>query len=131
MELLYKPDWETAKKNFLAWWEHEYFGRCAIAVTAPKAAPLAAPKSGATMMPPALPAKLEDRWLDFEYLSAANEYRMQTTYYGGEAFPDWNPGFPGCISHDVFLGCNITLQEMRGWADPIIQDGTLDSHDYT
>lgn len=35
MELLFKPDWEQTKERFSAWWAHEDFGRCAIAVTAP------------------------------------------------------------------------------------------------
>jgi hypothetical protein len=123
MDLLYKSDWELTKKNFIAWWEHEYFGRCAISVKAPKA--------GVKMTPPPLPAKVEDRWLDVDYLTASNKYRMETTYYGGEAFPDWNPGFPGWDTHWAFLGCNTTLAEETGWSDPIISDGPLESHDYT
>ena len=122
MDLLYKPDWENAKQNYLAWWEHEYFGRCAIAIYAPK--------KGVTKQPPPLPEKVEDRWLDFNYLAAMNEYKMQTTFYGGEAFPDWNPGFPGNDTHCAYLGCNVTLAETTGWGDPIIDDGELTSHDY-
>ena len=122
MELLYKPDWEDTKKNYLAWWDHEYFGRCAIAVYAPK--------KGVSMAPPPLPGKLEDRWLDFDYLAAKNEHRMRTTFYGGEAFPDWNPGFPGCDGHCTYLGANVTLKEETGWIDPIISDGPLTDHDY-
>jgi len=122
MDLLYKPDWETTKQNYLAWWEHEYFGRCAISVTAPRA--------GAALQPPPLPEKVEDRWLDFGYLAATNEYRMKSTYYGGEAFPQWHPGHPGNAGHSALLGCRITLMENTGWADTIIGDGDLVSHDY-
>ena len=122
MELLYKPDWETTKQNYLAWWEHEYFGRCAIAVTAPK--------DGVTLSPPPLPDKVEDRWLDFGYLAALNEYRMQSTFYGGESFPQWNPGYPGNASHSTLLGCSVALKESTGWVDTIIGDGDLATYDY-
>ena len=122
MGLLYKPDWEQTKENYKAWWEHEYFGRAAIFVTAPK--------DGASIKPPPLPEKVEDRWLDFDYLAASNEYRMKTTFYGGEAFPDWNPGYPGNDWHAAYLGCKVELAEDTGWAYPTIADGELVSHDY-
>ena len=122
MELLYKPDWETTKQNFRAWWNHEYFGRCAISITAPK--------NGFRKYPPSLPAKLEDRWLDFDYLAAINEHRMQSTFYGGEAFPEWNPGSPGYSNQSVFLGCNIALKEATAWVYPIIDKGELTSYNY-
>jgi len=122
MELQYKPDWETTKQNYLAWWEREYFGRCAIAVTAPK--------NGVALTLPPLPDKVEDRWLDFGYLTALNEYWMQSTFYGGEAFPLWHPGYPGNAGHATLLGCKIDLKEDTGWAGSIIEDGDLTSHDY-
>lgn len=121
--MLYKPDWEKTKENYKEWWAHEYFGRCAMSVTAPKA-------SKALEEPPALPLKVEDRWLDFEYLAAANDYRMRNTYYGGEAFPSWHPGFPGCDSHAAYLGSKVTLDENTGWLEPIIETGGLTDHHY-
>ena len=120
--LEYKPDWEDAKSNYRAWWEREYFGRCAIAVYAPK--------KGVKLRRPPLPAKLEDRWLDLKYLAKLNEYRMKTTFYDGEAFPIWNPGYPGHDSHPVYLGCNCKLSEDTGWVDPIIDEGELTDYDY-
>ena len=80
MSLLYKPDWEQAMENYKAWWAQEDFGRCAISITGRKA-------GTEHIKPPKLPDKIEDRWLDYDYLHAKNEYQMQTTYYGGEAFP--------------------------------------------
>ena len=37
MQLEYKPDWEETQERYRAFsfWAHEYFGRAAIAVTAP------------------------------------------------------------------------------------------------
>lgn len=123
MNLLYKPDFEKAQENYKAWWEHEYFGRCAMFVTAPKT--LKDPG-----LPPPLPEKTEDRWIDFNYLTASNEYRMSHTYYGGEAFPVWHPGHPGCDGHSVYLGAQVTLKENTGWVEPIISEGELTDHYY-
>jgi hypothetical protein len=104
MDLLYKPDWEEAKKRYEAWWAHEHFGRCGISVTAPKSG--LPPRD-----PPAMPARVDDRWLDFDYIAAANEHRLSRTFYGGEAVPIWHPGYPGSAWIPTFLGAPLTLAE--------------------
>ena len=124
MSLLYKPDWDETMDNFRAWWAGEDFGRCAIAVTGRKA-------GTEGILPPPFPERVEDRWLDYEYLHERNEYEMTTTYYGGEAFPMWNPGFPGWDGLGALLGIDIHLDENTGWGDPIIAEGALSDHDIT
>ena len=123
MQLLYKPDWEQTKEHFEAWWKREDLGRCALAVTAPQ-------DGSRGIRPPEFPKKVEDRWLDFDWLHEINEYRMKTTFYGGEAFPVWNAGYPGWECIQTFLGCPIDLGEETGWIHPIIADGELTDHDY-
>lgn len=123
MQLLYKPDWEETKERFKKWWTGEYFGRCAMAVYAPIS-------DRRNLKEPPLPEKTEDRWLDFDYLIRLNEYRMRTTFYGGEAFPLWTPGYPGWDFIPTYLGCRVTLSETTGWLDPIISEGDLKDHDY-
>lgn len=39
MPMKYKPDWEATQQRLRAWWNHESFGRCALAVWAPLANP--------------------------------------------------------------------------------------------
>ena len=34
--LKHKDDWDEAKEHFKLWWQGEYFGRCVLAVTAPR-----------------------------------------------------------------------------------------------
>ncbi len=123
MELLYKPDWEETKERYRRWWSGDYFGRCGLWVTAPKA------NHGAEA-PPRQPDRIEDRWLDLDYLRAVNEYHLSTAFYGGEAFPIWSPGYSGWNSLGAFLGCSVTLHETTGWIDPLIADGDLTGHDY-
>lgn len=122
MELEYKPDWDETKKRMSAWWAHEDFGRCAIAVTAEKSGS----KYGE---PPRLPDKKEDWWFDFDYLHAIHEYRMKHTFYGGESIPIWNTG-DGWLNIAGFVGCPVRLDEETGWADPIIAVGELTDYDY-
>ncbi len=122
MNLQYKPDWEKTRERMSAWWAHEDFGRCAIAITAEK--------SGMKHEePPSLPGRKEDWWFDFDYLHALHEYQMKHTYYGGEAIPIWNTG-DRWMQIAGFIGCQIRLNEETGWADPFIGDGELAEHDY-
>ena len=119
MGLVYKPDWEETKQRYLAWWNGEYFGRCALAVTAPKAQP---PR----VEPPRAPADPVQRWTDLDYIAELNDYVHATTYYGGEAFPVWTGGYPGHTAIPAFLGCPVTLDEATGWWDPILTEADWD-----
>ena len=123
MNLLYKPDWEETKERFEAWWAGEALDRCLIQVTAPRS-------DAPVEDPPPLPEKAEDRWLDYDYLRALNDYRMRRTFYGGEAFPVWNPGYPGWAFIPCYLGARIDLKEDTGWIYPLIEEGELTDHDY-
>ena len=119
MSLLYKPDWEEAQEHFLAWWKGEAFGRAALAVTAPRADAL-------LIEPPPPPADPVQRWTDLDYISALNEYRHATTFYGGEAFPIWNGGYPGHTAIPAYLGCPTTLDMETSWWDPVLTEDDWD-----
>ena len=119
MPLAYKPDWEETQQRYRAWWAHEYFGRCAIAVTAPRAGVPELP-------PPACPATPYARWTDLDYAAACNEYEMSRTFYGGEAFPVWTVGYPGHMSIPIFLGCPLVLDFHTGWWQPVVTGESLD-----
>ncbi len=119
MSLTYKPDWPEAQQHFLAWWEGEAFGRCAFAVTAPRA-------DRATRMPPAFPEDPLTRWTDLDFIAELNTYRHATTFYGGEAFPIWEAGYPGHAAIPAFLGCPTRLDMETGWWDPAFSDDDWD-----
>jgi len=125
MDLLYKSDWEETKKRYEAWWNHEAIGRCAIWVTAPRDG---VPEEE----PPPMPKQKNVRWFDFNYLYAINEFAWRHTFYGGEAFPAFHPGYPGWGWMATYLGCPITLDDTTdtGWVEPIINQGTLTDYDY-
>lgn len=113
MPLEYKPDWEAAQEHYRAFWAHEFFGRAAIAVTAP----LDEPPDAA---PPVRPPTPYERWTDLDYLAALNTYHMRRTFYGGEAFPIWSVGYPGHMSIPTFLGCRLDLDYDTGWWHPVV-----------
>jgi len=123
MTLKFKPDWEETKQRMLAWWNGETIGRCAMAVYAQK-------NIETNIQLPELPEKIEDRWIDFNYLRESNEYRLSNTYFGGEALPIWNAGYPGWDMIQTYFGTPIDLRETTGWHSPIIADGPLTDHDY-
>lgn len=119
MNLLYKDDWEATKERFCAWWAGEYFGRCALAVTAPR-------DDAPDEPPPTPPENPVERWTDLDYITALNDWKMRRTYYGAEAFPCWNGGYPGHTSIPAFLGCPVTLDDRTGWMEPILLDEDWD-----
>ena len=114
MSLVYKEDWDEAKQRYQAWWNGEYFGRCALWVTAPR--------ENVPNNPPPLqkPKEPIERWTNLDYISVQIEYRLSRTFYGGEAFPHWSPGYPGTDSIATFLGCPLHLDYRTGWREPIL-----------
>ncbi|NQU10065.1 hypothetical protein HQ590_04700 [bacterium] len=119
LELLYKPDWVETQERHLAWWRHEYFGRCALAVRAPKDNPPAVPE-------PPLHTSIRQKWYDLEHIDRWNQYTMGRTFFGGEALPIWSPGYPGNNSIPVLLGNEHELDEHTGWTkgDPVLAHRT-------
>ncbi len=119
MTLLYKDDWEETKERYRAWWAGEYFGRCALAVHAPR-------DDRPDEEPPVAPEDPEDKWTNLEYWAAQREWSYRRTFYGGEAFPVWSCGYPGNKRLAAFLGCPVTLGERTGWVDPILDGDDWD-----
>lgn len=125
MPIEYKEDWEEAKERYRMWWNGEYFGRCGLSVYAPKAKlPENLPS------PPPNPKDPLDHWTNIELITARNNYHLSRTFYGGEAFPQWSPGYAGVNSITSFLGCPLTLDYETGWHEPIMTDDDWDIRKY-
>jgi len=120
-KLEYKPDWAVVKQNFIKWWKHEYFGRCAISVIAPKNKPPYLNK-------PPKASSIHQQWYDLEWINSVRQYEMARTFYGGEALPIWSAGYPGNTSIPVFLGAKCKLDEVTGWIEPTVLADSLDFH---
>ncbi len=119
MNLIYKPDWEETKENYRKWWAGEYSGRCAIAVYAPKRNPPDIPQ-------PDPPKDVHQKWYDLDYISRVNLYNLSHTFFGAEAIPIWNGGYPGHTAIPTYMGCPVHLDMRTGWWEPILLGEELD-----
>lgn len=113
--LAFKEDWEETKRRFLLWWDHAYFGRCAMAVTAPNN------NSSDVSRPPA-PDSPEQRWYDLDWISRNMEHYLCSTFFGGEALPVWNAGYAGVSAIPALLGCPTDVGVETAWWHPILTD---------
>lgn len=122
MPLKFKEDWDETKERFIKWWNHEYFGRAAIAAYAPR-------KNPPDIQPPPAPKSPEQKWYDLDWISRNTEYYLSRLYYGGEAFPTWCAGYSGVSAIPALLGCPTRIDMDTGWWDPILTDpDKLDFH---
>jgi hypothetical protein len=129
MAKFWKEDWERARKNLLRWWRLE---GPAISVMAPKDEPWAElpaperelpfcqpngpkaprPAVGAPTFP--VPDDPLAMWTDPEVRFRAAEHQMAHTFYGGEAFPYFDPHLgPG--NDAAFLGAEPSFSETDAW----------------
>ena len=114
-----KPDWEEAQQRLAAWWRGEVMDRFVLQVTAPRDKPLAVEASAGR------PRDVEGRWLDPGHRIAAAEKRFAATWFGGEAFPYFDPHLgPGSLA--LYLGSEPVFAEDTVWYQPCIFD--LDAH---
>ena len=120
MELLYKPDWQQARKHYLAWWAHECLSRCCLAVTATR-------RDAPDLPAPPAPDSIRQKWYDLDLISRQRQYEMARTFFGGEALPVWHGGYPGHTAIPTFLGCRVELDWETGWWQPILTAEELDA----
>lgn len=111
--MLYKDDWELAQERMMAWWEQEIIDRACVQVTAPRA--------GISRRKIPEPATVEERWTDLDYVVESQSEDISCTYYGGEAFPLFNPNL-GPDIFAAFLGAPIHFAGDTSWVDPVISD---------
>jgi len=109
--VLYKPDWDDAKRRLEAWYRCEIIDRCCVAVTAPK--------QGVTPREIPAPPTLEKRWLDVDYLFERGEEGFRRTFYGGEAVPVFRPEL-GPPAFSAWLGGELEFMPTTTWADRCI-----------
>jgi hypothetical protein len=109
-------DFESISKNFEYFWNREYFGRCAVRVTAPKV-PLEKP----------IFSNYEDivkEWTDGERLLKKNRKNSENTYFLGEAYPLFGLNL-GAAGHAGFFN-NIRHQIAETiWFFPIDENEKL------
>lgn len=116
---MYKQDWEQAQSRMEAWWHQAIVDRPCLQVTAPRAGHEEAQRRGWRRDPS---VSLERWWTDVDYMVERGARRIEATFYGGEAFPLFNPNI-GPDAFAAFLGAEVRLQdESTNWVEPLIDD---------
>jgi hypothetical protein len=112
----YKEDWDETRQRLEAWWRGEFFGRCALALYAPK-------KNPPDLPPPPPPTTPKEIGFDFLDPSPERfEYRLSRNYYGGEALPRWIGSAAARSCLPAILGCPTDpVNPTRLWT-PILTD---------
>jgi len=118
MDLADKQDWPQVQERYEAYWHGEIIDRPLVKVTAPRP----------SAEPPDLPVDEEDM-LDWatnpERVMRRLVREVESTYWGGDAFPLVFPVFPGLVAIETaYLGCPYRLAPHAGtsWSEPIIHD---------
>ncbi len=137
MSDFWKEDWDRAKENLIRWWNLK---GPAISVMAPKDTPreeLPPPERELPFCQPngpkapplterhkqaiPVPDDSQRMWLDPELRLRAAEYQMANTFYGGEAFPYFDPHLgPGNLA--AFIGAKPVFSETDAWLTPGMAD---------
>lgn len=121
--MLYKSDFEMAKKRMTAFWKGEMLDRCVTAVVAPRnKAELVKINN---MITDVQFNDTDKYWTNIDFILSAREKIFENTYYGGEAFPHLfvNLG-PGITA--AYFGSTPTFRPDTVWFQRIIEDWDTD-----
>jgi 5-methyltetrahydrofolate--homocysteine methyltransferase len=116
MDLEYKEDWQGTSERLRAWWRGEFFGRCAIDVTAPKKNPLPGTP------PPPAPTSLEERFQDLDGYVIRSENYLRNVYFGGESLPTSGVPILGVACVPALFGCPMDIGAITCWFHPMLKD---------
>jgi hypothetical protein len=123
VKLLYKPDWDAAKKRIEAFWKGESIGRPFVLVTARTGEKKQIEYKGS----------FREKLLDIDHRVRDEEETIKTVYYGGEAvpcvWPDFGPDFTSaCIGGGLELADRPADAHTMGavWAKHTLGDWEKD-----
>lgn len=114
MTLLYKPDWDEARRHFVAWWNGQSLGRPALALCAPRNPPMPFP----ALAP--YPGKDPRSYtLDAERRLDEQEAWIATRVFVGEMFPKFTLDLgPGSLA--LYLGSEPGFSWDTVWFEPCL-----------
>lgn len=110
--MLWKEDWPSVQQRFEAWWRQKGL---VFWVTAPL------DEARENLPEPRAPTDPVAKWCDPEYRFRTAEYRLARTYFGGDAFPIFDPQIgPGSLA--LFVGCEPVFALDTVWYRPCIAE---------
>lgn len=113
MTLSCRPDWPEAAERLARWWEGDYLGRPAMAITAPRDD---APRFDVPEAP-----DLWRHWTDPEFVVPRVEAGIRRTAWLGEACPQTWVNL-GPVSMAGYLGTGIHVMPYTVWQSAIVDD---------
>jgi hypothetical protein len=119
MELVTKEDWQEAQARVEAWWQGEIIDRAAVRVTAPRQGHIAEVEKDIAQ------EELVGWFTDPAQVVPRLERYVNTTFWGGEAFPVVFPVAVRMVAIlAAYLGSPYALVAggNTGWAEPIIEN---------
>lgn len=113
MELSCRPDWPEAADRLARWWEGEYLGRPAMALTAPR--------DGFRWDSVPEAPDLWQHWTHPDYVIPRTDQGIRGTAWFAEACPQTWVNL-GPVSMAGFLGTGIHVRPDTVWQSPIVAD---------
>lgn len=118
MRLIYKDDWDEARRRMEAWWEGEIIDRVPIKITAPiQKRKIKKDESCSLFID-----NLESYFTDPKQVIPRLEKAIENTYWAGEAFPVMFPVSIGMVTILAnYLGSPLKFMDTQTtWSVPII-----------
>ncbi|MCX6992659.1 MAG: hypothetical protein NT011_05870 [Kiritimatiellaeota bacterium] len=109
--MLYKEDWEKAKKRMAAFWNRQVLDRPCIQIEVP-------PKKIPEIKKP---ADVALQWTDIEYRLESAEAQMKATFFAGESFPFFDTQMAANFM-SAYAGANLEFHEETVWTIPFLED---------
>ena len=121
--MLYKENWQEAKKRFEALWHNEVVDRCCVAMTAPRKGSC---YNESKYAKPSEHEELVKYFTDPERVLERYIAEFESTYYAGEALPILNPTW-GDSGYAIYFNCNYKYSKQTAWFFPTITDWEKDA----
>ena len=104
-------DWDSIKRRYEHWWANDLYDRALLQVRAPReGVPPAEPWPGGEVTP-------EVRWTSISHMTWYSERLIETTFYGGEALPQFHIGPSAGMA--IIMGCEPHYEEETIWVEPL------------
>lgn len=117
MELSLKPDFETVRQRYDAFWHQEIIDRAPVN--------LILPGSLDRPLPVKTYATHQERWLDIEFRAERLDIEMRSQVYLADALPvAWPNMGPEIFS--AWCGCGYQYGETTTWSTPCVEDWQRD-----
>lgn len=101
-------NYDYVKKRYIEFWNRENHDRPLISVFAAK--------DGAKPFSGKVPEKIQERWLDFDFVVKREIHTFKNTFYGGEAFPCLNPNLGPDFFGAMLRDLDVEFGESTSWS---------------